>query len=68
MASQTAVDAYIGERYHGAFTYYLSKHLRVNPQMTRKELLQKVRASLIHGGYSQIPQLRNVSSNLRPLG
>jgi hypothetical protein len=57
MANQTSADAYIGERYHGAFTYYLNQHLRRNPRVSRKELLQKVRASLIHGGYSQIPQL-----------
>ncbi len=57
MANQTSADAYIGGRYHGAFTYYLNTHLRRNPQVSRQELLRKVRASLRHGGYSQIPQL-----------
>lgn len=57
MANQTSADAYIEGRYHGAFTYYLNAHLRRNPQVSRRELLRKVRASLRHGGYSQIPQL-----------
>jgi hypothetical protein len=56
-ANQTSADAYINGRYHGAFTYYLNMHLRRNPQVSRRELLQKVRASLTHGGYSQVPQL-----------
>ena len=57
MANQTSADAYIGGRYHGAFTYYLNLHLRRNPRVSRKELLRKLRASLRHEGYSQIPQL-----------
>jgi hypothetical protein len=57
MANQTSADAYIDGRYHGAFTYHLNQHLRRNPRVSRRELLQKVRASLRHGGYSQFPQL-----------
>ncbi len=57
MAKQVAADAYINGRYHGAFTYHLNLHLRRNPRVSRKELLTKVRASLNHEGYSQIPQL-----------
>jgi len=57
MANQTSADAYIDGRYHGAFTYYFDVHLRRNPRVSRRELLRKVRASLRHGGYSQIPQL-----------
>jgi len=57
MANQTAADAYINGRYHGAFSYYLNMHLRRSPWISREELLRKVRASLRHGGYSQIPQL-----------
>ena len=57
MANQTSADAYINGRYHGAFSYYLNMHLRRNPKVSRTELLGKVRASLTHGGYSQIPQL-----------
>jgi len=54
---QTSADAFIGDRYHGAFTYFFNKHLRRTPNVSRSDLLQKVRASLLHGGYSQIPQL-----------
>lgn len=57
MANQTSADAYIEGRYHGAFSYYLNQHLRSNPRISRRELLRKVRASLRHGGYSQVPQL-----------
>lgn len=57
MAKQTSADAYIGDRYHGAFTYYFNSHLRRDPNVSRKKLLEKVRASLRHGGFSQIPQL-----------
>jgi hypothetical protein len=57
MANQTSADAYIDGRYHGAFTYYLNLHLRRNPRVSRRELVRKVRTSLRHGGYSQIPQL-----------
>lgn len=57
MARQTAADAYINGRYHGAFSYFLNVHLRREPRISRKELLRKVRASLRHGGFSQVPQL-----------
>lgn len=63
MASQTSADAYINGRYHGAFTYYLNMHLRRNPQVSRKELLRKVRSSLTHSGYSQVPQLEIEATN-----
>ncbi len=57
MDNQTSADAYINGAYHGAFTYHLNSHLRREPRISRKRLLEKVRASLRHGGYSQIPQL-----------
>lgn len=57
MANQTSADAYIEGRYHGAFTYYFNLHLRRNPSVSRRELLRKIRASLMHGGYSQVPKL-----------
>jgi hypothetical protein len=57
MDNQTSADAYIGGTYHGAFTYYLNSHLRREPRISRKRLLEKIRASLRNGGYSQIPQL-----------
>lgn len=56
-ANQTSADAFIDDRYHGAFTYYLNVHLRRDPTVPRKELLRKVRATLKHNGYSQIPQI-----------
>lgn len=56
--SQTAADAYIGGAYNGAFTYYFCKHIRdAAGALSRAELLQRLRASLRHGGYSQVPQL-----------
>jgi len=57
MANQTSADAYIKGRYHGAFTYHFNAHLRQNPLIPRRELLKKVRSSLRHDGFSQIPQL-----------
>jgi len=57
MANQTSADAYINGRYHGAFTYYLNVHLRRDPRVSRTELIRKVRTSLRHAGFSQIPQL-----------
>lgn len=57
MAEQTSADAYIHGRYHGAFTYYYNVHIRRDPTVSRDELLRKVRASLRHNAYSQIPQL-----------
>jgi hypothetical protein len=55
---QTSADAYIEGSFNGAFTYYFCKHLRdAGGNLTRAELLQRVRASLAHNGYSQTPQL-----------
>ncbi|RJR26017.1 MAG: caspase family protein [Desulfobacteraceae bacterium] len=56
--NQTSADAYIKGSYNGAFTYYFCKHLRdTQGQLTRAELLKRLRASLKHEGYSQVPQL-----------
>jgi hypothetical protein len=56
--TQTSADAYISGTYNGAFTYYFCKHLRdVQGAITRAELLKRLRASLKHEGYDQIPQL-----------
>lgn len=58
MDSQTSADAFINNAYNGAFTYFFCKHIRdTNGSATRKELLTRIRSSLKHGGYSQIPQL-----------
>jgi hypothetical protein len=56
--TQTSADAYISGTYNGAFTYYFCKTLRdVQGVITRAELLKRMRASLKHEGYEQIPQL-----------
>ncbi len=57
-ADQTSADAYIDGAYNGAFTYYFCHHMRrSNGQLNRTELLSRIRSSLNHGGYSQVPQL-----------
>lgn len=56
--NQTSADAYIGGTYNGAFTYYFCKHMRDSGgNLTRKDLLTRVRNSLRHYGYDQVPQL-----------
>ena len=56
--SQTSADAWSGNSYNGAFTYYLCKHIRdTQGQLPRGELIQRLRASLRHTGFSQVPQL-----------
>ena len=56
-ADQTSADALIGQRFHGAFTYYLHKHLRRDRTVPRELLLRKVRSSLEHNRFSQFPLL-----------
>jgi hypothetical protein len=57
-ANQTSADAYIDGAYNGAFTYYLCKHIRDSGgSLTRRELLNRVRNSLRHNDYDQVPQL-----------
>ena len=56
--NQTSADVYIGGAYNGAFTYYFCKSLRdVQGAITRAELLKRLRASLKHEGYGQLPLL-----------
>ena len=56
--NQTSADAIIGGKYNGAFTYYFCKHLRdVKGKITRADLLKRVRASLKHEDFEQVPQL-----------
>ena len=56
--NQTSADAYIKGTYNGAFTYYFCKHLRdAQGELTRAELLKRLRASLRFEGYDQVPQL-----------
>jgi len=56
--NQLAADAYLGGRFHGAFTYSVCRHLEATAGgVSRFGLLRRIRASLRHGGFSQIPQL-----------
>lgn len=56
--NQTSADAMIGNLYNGAFTYFFCKHIRdMQGKIGRSELLRRVRASLRHDGFSQVPQL-----------
>ncbi len=62
--NQTSADAFISGAFNGAFTYYLCKHLRdTGGQITRGELLRRVRASLRFNGFSQVPQLEGPRSS-----
>lgn len=62
-ADQTSADAHIGGDYNGAFTYYFCKHMRaVEGRIRRSDLLQRVRASLKHNEYWQVPQLEGPSN------
>lgn len=55
---QTSADAQIAGSWHGAFTYFFCKELRAcKGRLPRAELLKKVRADLLSGHYSQVPQL-----------
>lgn len=56
--NQTSADAYINGSYNGAFTYYLCKNFReTGGNVSRKELMKRIRTSLRHKGFYQIPQL-----------
>jgi hypothetical protein len=56
--NQTSADAHSGGTYNGAFTYYFCKHMRdTGGQISRQELLTRIRNSLRHGGDNQLPQL-----------
>lgn len=56
--NQTSADAYISNSYNGAFTYFFCKNIRSSGgNISRKELLRRVKQSLYNDGYSQIPQL-----------
>ena len=58
--NQTSADAYISGTYNGAFTYYFCKHIRdTQGVIIRTELLKRLRASLKHEGYDQVPQLES---------
>ena len=55
---QTSADAFINGTYNGAFTYYFCRAMReAGGALARSELLRRVRQSLAHNRYEQIPQL-----------
>ncbi len=57
-SNQYSADADIGGKPGGAFTYFFCKHVRdTGGRVTRSDLLKRVRASLKHEGFSQVPQL-----------
>lgn len=64
--NQTSADAFIDGHYNGAFTYYFCKHIRdTGGNVTRKELLKRVRASLKFNRYDQEPQLEGPKEKLK---
>lgn len=69
-SDQTSADAFIDGTYNGAFTYYFCNHMRrSNGQLSRTDLLSRIRSSLSHGSYSQVPQLETEATvrNVRVL-
>jgi len=52
---QTSADAYINERYNGAFTYFALKALK--PGMTYQQWFDKIRTYLPSGSFEQAPEL-----------
>lgn len=58
--NQTSADAYIGNRYHGAFTYSLCQILsKVNYSITYKSLVTEINKLLKKVGFEQISQLES---------
>jgi len=65
-SDQTSADAYINGDYIGAFSFYFCKHMRdAGGNISRKNLLKRVRNSLSHNGYSQIPQVETEATKLK---
>ena len=57
-SDQVSADAYIDNRFNGAFTYYLLKNLKAHDkQMPMNELIKLVNADLGKNGYEQAPQI-----------
>jgi hypothetical protein len=57
-SDQYSADAEVGGKPGGAFTYFFCRHIRdTGGSINRSELLKRVRASLKHEGFSQVPQL-----------
>ncbi len=61
--NQTCADAEIGGSANGAFSYYFCKHIRAaNGVIARAQLKDRVRSSLRHDGFDQVPQLESPAS------
>jgi hypothetical protein len=57
-ADQTSADAAIEGSWHGAFTYFFCKEVNASKNtITRKEIMDRVRADLAAAEFPQIPQL-----------
>ncbi|MGW9414350.1 caspase family protein [Arthrobacter cupressi] len=56
-ADQTAADAYLDQRYNGAFTYNLVKALEADGTLPRADVLKSVSKGLKAGGFDQVAQL-----------
>jgi metacaspase-1 len=56
--NQTSADALINGNYTGAFSYYFCKHVRESEgNISRADLLFRVKNSLKYNKYDQVPQL-----------
>lgn len=63
-ADQTSADANINGTWNGAFTYYLcDEMIKSQNKLSRRDLLNKVRADLKKGHYEQTPQLELDATN-----
>lgn len=61
---QLSADAYIDNRFNGAFTHYLLKNLRKSGnEKTMQELIHNVHSDLLMNGYDQRPQFEGPLSN-----
>lgn len=64
-SSQTSADAYINNRFNGAFTYFFLQKLNSSDTETPLEkLVPQVSIALHAAGYTQTPQLSGLESNL----
>jgi len=61
MDNQTSADAYIGDKYQGAFTWAFTKVVKTNPNITFKTAHTQVVDKLAKG-FSQIPVLSGADS------
>ncbi len=56
--NQYSADADVGGKPGGAFTYFFCRHLRdAAGRISREDLIKRIKASLAHEGFSQVPQL-----------